>query len=204
MRRTYLLLAALSISWLNAAPASAVADGAAATTIRRANQSINSLLKRKVDKGTRAEKDVKERLSKALTSFIDFEALAQRSLGPHWESRTPAERAEFVGILRDLIEHNYVRTLRDNLGYKLEYRDEDIEGDTAKVKTVVKVTKNGRTEEISIDYDMRRTKNGWRVVDVITDDVSIVRNYRSQFNRIIRKDSYQTLVKKMRDKLKTI
>lgn len=204
MHRICSVFAALSLSWLTATPASALAEGAATSTIRRANKSIFSLLSKKVAKGSKEEKSVQVRLSKTLTAFIDFDALAERSLGKHWESRTPAERAEFVTILRDLIERNYLKTLRDNLGYRLEYRDEKVDGDRARVRTVVKVTTNGRTEEVSIDYDMQRGKGGWRVIDVITDEVSIVRNYRSQFNRIIRKDSYEMLVKKMRDKLKTI
>ena len=204
MHRICTVIAALFLSWLTAAPASALAGGAATSTIRRANKSIFSLLKKKVPKGSSAEKAVQGRLSKTLTAFIDFHALAERSLGKHWESRTPAEREEFVTILRDLIERNYLKTLRDNLGYRLEYRDEKVAGDKARVRTVVKVTSNGRTEEVNIDYDMQRGKDGWRVIDVITDEVSIVRNYRSQFNRIIRKNSYEMLVKKMRDKLKTI
>ena len=69
---------------------------------------------------------------------------------------------------------------------------------------LIKVKKDGRTSEIVIEYKMRRAKGRWVVYDVITDDVSIVRNYRSQFNRIIRRDSYEVLVKKMRRKLEKL
>ena len=199
-----LCIAAVMLSLLAGGRASAYADLGPTKTIRSTNRTIHSLLKKRFSKGTPAETKVKERLSRAVNGFLDFEELARRSLGRHWEKRTPAERTEFIGILRDLIRRNYVRQLRDNLAYKLEYQGQTVDGDKAHVKTVVKVKKNGRTEEVAVEYKMHRTKRGWKVVDVITDEVSIVRNYRSQFNRIIRRNSYETLVKKMKNKLKRI
>jgi phospholipid transport system substrate-binding protein len=169
--------------------------------IKRTHARINRLLSKKTRPGTPADKRVKEQVTQQVNAFLDFEELARRALGRHWAARTEAERKEFVGILRELIERNYVKQLRTNLGYKIEYRKESTEGDKAKVLTAVKVKKNRRTTEIIIEYKMRKANSGWMVYDVVTDEVSIVRNYRSQFNRIIRKESYEALVKKMRDKL---
>ena len=186
-----------SIVLLSAGQALALAESPM-VTIRKTNTTLHTLLK-KQSKGKASA-----RLKKVVNAFLDFEELARRSLGKHWDKRTPAQRAEFVEILGELIERNYVKQLRGNLGYKLEYRDQKIEGDKAHVVTVVKVTKDGRTEEVTVEYKMRKTKRGWMAYDVITDDVSVVRNYRSQFNRIISRDSYEELVKKMRRKLQKI
>ena len=172
--------------------------------IRRTNRTLNTLLRKKVRDGTPAAKRVEARLKKAVKGFLDFEELARRSLGKHWKKRTAVERAEFTGILAALIERNYVKQLRSNLSYRLEYRDEKVKDGAARVITVVKIEKNGRTEAVEIEYRMRKTARGWMVYDVITDEVSVVRNYRSQFNRIIRRDSYEVLVKKMRRKLERI
>jgi len=169
--------------------------------LKRTHRRINQLLARTVKAGTPAEKTLKDQIKKQINTFLDFTELARRALARHWEARTEAERKEFVSILQDLIERSYTKQLRSNLAYKLEYGKESQEGDTASVVTTVKVVKNKRTTAIVIEYKMRKAGGGWMVYDVVTDDVSIVRNYRSQFNRIIRRESYEALVKKMRDKL---
>jgi phospholipid transport system substrate-binding protein len=193
--RSLLILAALLL-----------ATGAAAAetptqTLKRVNARINKLLAQKPKAGSAADKRVKDDVKKAVNALLDFQELARLSLGKHWTERSEKERAEFTGILRDLIERNYVKQLRSNLDYKLDYKSEQASGETALVKTAVKVEKNGRVTEVLIDYKLRKGKGGWMVYDVVTDEVSIVDNYRSQFNRIIRKESYEALVKKMRRKL---
>jgi len=169
--------------------------------IKRAHARINKLLAQKTKPGSPADTRVKQQVTREVNTFLDFTELARRALGRHWEARTEDERKEFVDILKALIERSYVKQLRTNLGYKIEYRKESTKGDSAEVVTAVKVKKNRRTTEIVIEYKMQRAGAKWMVYDVVTDDVSIVRNYRSQFNRIIRKESYEALVKKMREKL---
>jgi phospholipid transport system substrate-binding protein len=169
--------------------------------LRRTQDKITKLLSRKVAAGSAEEKRVKREVKKVVNTLLDFRELAKLSLGKHWEQRTEEERVEFAGVLQDLIEKNYVKQLKSNLGYQLEYRKEKVSGDTATVATAVTVRKNGRVTEILIDYKLRKAPGGWMVYDVVTDEVSIVSNYRSQFNRIIRKESYEALVKKMRRKL---
>ena len=170
-------------------------------TIQRINAQINKLLRQKVKKGSAAEKKMKADVTKAVNTLLDFEELARIALHKHWKERSEKERTEFVGILRDLIERNYVKQLRSNLDYKLEYRGEKTAGDKGQVDTAVSVTKKGRVTEVLITYMMKKGKTGWVVYDVVTDEVSIANNYRSQFNRIIRKESYDALVKKMKRKL---
>ena len=171
-------------------------------TLKRLQSKINKLLRQKVKVGTAKEKRIKEQLQTTIRSMLDFDELARRSLRKHWDARTVSERTEFTNLLKDLIERNYISQLKTNLDYKLAYGLSSTRGDKAKVLTTVTVEKNRRVSEISIEYKMRKVKNSWMVYDVITDGVSIVRNYRSQFNRIIRKKSYQALVDKMRKKLK--
>ncbi|MCC6749502.1 MAG: ABC transporter substrate-binding protein [Deltaproteobacteria bacterium] len=201
LHRLALLLSLPALLWTGRALA--LADGPT-QALRRTNTQISALLRKKVRGGSEQEKQVKRKLKETVNSFLDFEELARLALGRHWEGRTPKQRAEFVGILRELIERSYLKQIRGNLDYKLDYRGEQITGDSAHVHTVAKVVKDGRAEEVSIDYKMRRVQGTWLVFDVVTDDVSIVRNYKSQFNRIIVRESYDALVKKMRRKLETI
>lgn len=171
------------------------------TVLKQTNDKINRLLRKKATPGSATDRKIRLKLKKEINAFLDFHELAKRSLRQHWDERTPQEQQEFVDLLRDLIETNYIKQLRGNLDYKLHYRQETVNGDKAEITTAVKVDKNGRTDEVIIQYKMLRVKNHWMVYDVITDDVSILRNYRSQFNRIIKRKSYQHLVKKMRRKL---
>jgi phospholipid transport system substrate-binding protein len=168
------------------------------TAIKRTNARIDKLLaKKKTAK-------VDQKLKREVNQFLDFRELARRSLGKHWKKRSADERKEFVAILRQLIEHNYLKQARKNTGQNVDYRSEKIRGKKAKVVTAIKVKKKRRMQEVLVVYKLRKRDGRWVVYDVVTDDVSIVRNYRSQFNRIIKKKSYEHLVKKMRKKLKKI
>jgi len=126
---------------------------------------------------------------------FDFEEIARRALGPHWRARTPEERREFVALFTDLLESAYVTKLEQYQGEKVVYAGEHVEGDLATVRTRV-VARDGT--EIPIDYRMHRTPDGWRIYDVLIEGVSLVANYRAQFDRIIRTGSYQALVEKLR------
>jgi phospholipid transport system substrate-binding protein len=197
LTRTRILVAA---ALLMAAPATAGAD-TPTQTLKRLNDKVTKLLNKKTKPGTPADKKNREEVKKLVNTLLDYPELAKLSLGKHWAERTEKQRNEFTALLRDLIERNYVKQLKGNLGYKLEYGKETVNGDQAEVKTTITITKNDRPTEIQIDYKLRKQDGRWMVYDVITDDVSIVKNYRSQFNRIIKRESYDALVKKMRRKL---
>ena len=129
--------------------------------------------------------------------IFDFGETAKRSLARHWASRTPAEREEFVQLFADLLERSYISKIELYGGEKVDYVGETIDGDQATIKTKI-TTKQGT--EIPIDYRMLKRGDKWLVYDVIIEGVSLVANYRSQFNKIIVTSSYAELVKKMRDK----
>ena len=125
---------------------------------------------------------------------FDFGETARRALGRHWEVRTPAERVEFVGLFTRLLEESYLS--------KLEmYRDEGVTylGDTIDRNEAVVRTRMvpPRGAEMAIDYHMYLRSDRWRIYDVTVDGVSLVDNYRVQFNKIIETSSYANLVAKM-------
>jgi phospholipid transport system substrate-binding protein len=184
-------------------PAASLADSPTAA-LRRANTRLNSLLRKKAKQGSQQAKRLESEIKAAVNQFLDFEELARLSLAKHWQKRTEKERHEFVEILRELIERNYIKQLRSHIDYHIDYQNESVDGKIAKVVTVASIKRDGRTDEAVIEYRMKKTPKGWMVYDVIPDDVSIVRNYRSQFNRIILRQSYQALVDKMKRKLETI
>ncbi len=136
-------------------------------------------------------------IRQAANRLFDFEETARRALGPHWQQHTPAEREKFVRLFSDLLEAAYVGKIDLYQGEKITYVGETVDGDQATVKTRI-VTKQGN--EVPVDYRLLREMDGWRVYDVIIEGVSLVANYRTQFNKIIQTSSYDDLVKRMRAK----
>ena len=136
-------------------------------------------------------------IRKIANGIFDFEETARRSLARHWAPRTPAERDEFVQLFADLLERSYISKIELYGGEKIAYVGETIDGDVATVKTKI-TTRQGT--EIPVDYRMHKRGDKWLVYDVIIEGVSLVANYRVQFNKIITTSSYAELVKKMRDK----
>ena len=129
---------------------------------------------------------------------FDFREISQRSLARHWQSRTPAERDEFIQLFADLLERSYIGQIEQySGGEKIVYAGESMEGDQALVRTRL-VTKQGT--EIPVDYRMHRVGERWLVYDVSIEGVSLVSNYRAQFDRIIRGSSYKQLAEKLKAK----
>jgi phospholipid transport system substrate-binding protein len=142
-------------------------------------------------------KDRRAAVRRIANDIFDFGETARRSLGRHWQARTPAERDEFVQLFGDLLERSYMSRVELYGGEKIQYMGDTIEGDQAKVQTKL-LTKSG--SDIPIEYRMHRKGERWLVYDVIIEGVSLVANYRTQFNKIIQTSSYQELVKKMKTK----
>ncbi len=129
--------------------------------------------------------------------IFDFTETAKRSLGRHWQPRTPAERKEFVELFANLLERSYLSKIELYSGERIAYLGDTIEGDQATVRTRI-MTKHGT--EIPVDYKMYKQGDRWLVYDVIIEGVSLIANYRTQFNKIIQTSSYQELVRKMKTK----
>lgn len=152
------------------------------------------------DPELKTESKVKARraaVRKIANDIFDFSETAKRSLARHWPPRTPAEREEFIALFADLLERSYISKIEVYGGEKIGYLGETIEGDLATVRTKI-VTK--QQTDIPIDYRMLRRGEKWLVYDIIIEGVSLIANYRTQFNKIITTSSYQELVKKMRTK----
>jgi phospholipid transport system substrate-binding protein len=145
-------------------------------------------------------RDRRVAVRKIANDIFDFGETARRSLGRHWQARSPAERDEFVQLFSDLLERSYISRVELYGGEKIQYLGDTVDADQAKVQTKL-LTKSA--SEIPIEYRMHRKGGGgerWLVYDVIIEGVSLVANYRTQFNKIIQTSSYQELVRKMKTK----
>ncbi len=125
--------------------------------------------------------------------------MAKRSLGMHWRDRTPQEREEFVDLFADLLEKSYHKKLESYTDQEILYTKEQVENNKFGVVTT-QIVSQKENLDIPVDYKLMRRDGQWKVYDVVIEGVSLVSNYRSQFNRIIQTSSYAELVRKMRVK----
>ena len=128
---------------------------------------------------------------------FDLREMAARALARHWQARSEAERAEFVRLFTDLIERAYITRVERYSGEPVKFVGEKVEGDLAVVQTRFITTKG---QEVPMDYRLINREGRWRVYDVVVEGVSLVGNYRTQFDRVIRTSSYPELVKRLKDK----
>ncbi|MGH7352983.1 MAG: MlaC/ttg2D family ABC transporter substrate-binding protein [Candidatus Rokuibacteriota bacterium] len=143
------------------------------------------------------QRDRRAAVRQIANEIFDFTETARRSLGRHWQSRTPAERQEFVALFSDLLERSYISKIELYGGERISYLGDTIDGDVSFVRTKL-TTKHGT--DIPIEYRMLRRGDKWMVYDVVIEGISLIANYRTQFNKIIQTSSYQELVQRMKTK----
>lgn len=176
------------------------ADGPGTKTVRAANDKLSAMLGSKASSAAEEKKLVLKARSK-LGNFLDIDELGKRALKDHWATLSETQRTEFSKLLTELIETNYVKGLRSNVKYKVDYVSESQKGKFLLVKTVVKAKRKGRPLTIEVDYLLRKSGKSLRTFDIVTDGVGLVENYRAMFNKIIAKSGFDALLGKMRKKL---
>jgi phospholipid transport system substrate-binding protein len=139
----------------------------------------------------------RQALREITDAVFDWQEMSRRALGTHWQVRSEAERTEFVGLFRDLIEHAYASKIESYSGERVTFSGDSVEGDQATVRTRLTTPKG---QEVPVDYRMLRRDGRWRIYDVGVEGVSLVGNYRTQFNQIIRTSSYEELVRKLKSR----
>jgi len=129
---------------------------------------------------------------------FDYGEMSRRVLGSYWKPMTETQRKEFVEVYKSFLSDKYAGRIEDYTGRKQEasYLNERIEGSYAEVRTELRSDKT----TLPMDYRLLMKDGRWSAYDIIIDGVSLVSNYRSQFQKIIRESSYEELVKKLRER----
>jgi phospholipid transport system substrate-binding protein len=194
--RTVAMLMALAVAVGLVCPRPAVAG----PPLEQLKTHIDRVIKLLEEPGLKRESKAADRraaVRRIAEDIFDFGETARRSLGRHWQGRTAAEREEFVQLFADLLERSYISKIELFNGERISFLGDTIDGEIAVVRTKI-ITKQG--SEIPIEYRMLQKGDRWLVYDVIIEGVSLVANYRAQFNKIIQTSSYQELVKRMKSK----
>jgi len=166
-------------------------------------KAVRALLAKPVVKDTPEKAKVDAELRAILDPVMDFDRLSQNALRKHWDGLTPPQRAEFILIFRALVFHSYMEKIRSaGEQYTIEYEDEMPKG--RKAAAVAAIAKTKRAEIELVFHLIAENAAKWVAEDIVIDEVSLVENYREQFNKIILKDGFEELLKKMRAKLKDL
>jgi phospholipid transport system substrate-binding protein len=176
------------------------APAAAGVPTDQLKGAVERVLKTLDDPALKGEARLPERrvaVRKIANEIFDFSEIAKRSMARHWQPLSEAQRTEFVGLFAELLERSYISKIETYGGEKIQYTAERADGDLATVSTRI-ITKNGT--EVPVDYRMIKRADRWLVYDVSIEGVSLVSNYRTQFNKIIQTSSYNELVSKLRNK----
>ncbi len=195
-RSSYKLVIPLSLLLLVAVPVSSLA-GAPTDQIKGTVDRALVVLKDARVNPHADSKDRRDQLKQILFVRFDFSEMAKRSLGAHWRRRSPQEQEEFVGLFTELLERQYADIIESYSDEKIVYLGERTEGAFAEVHSKVFTAKG---QEFSINYRAQLVGQEWKVYDVIAEDISMVNNFRSQFNRVISRSSYEELVRRLKDK----
>ncbi len=190
--RLFVLIVAVLLAVCSGTPAHA---GEPTEAIRGAvNQGVEILKKAKLD-SQEQRSQVIDRLRQIVYPLFDFNEMAMRSLGPNWRRINPQQRQEFVATFTALLEKTYADQIDLYNGQQVVYSGESIDGDYAQVDSRI-IDTNGQT--YSVVYRLHRVDGKWRIYDIVAENISIVNNYRSQFNRVIAKSSFEELLKTMK------
>ena len=178
------------------APESSFA-GAATDQLKQSVEKIQTILADPSLKGEANTASRRQQLKRALGERFAFDEMAKRSLGAQWQKRTASEQQEFVRLFTDLLEGAYLSKLEEYSGEKIQFVNERQEKDFAEVNTKVV---NRKGEDFALDYRLMNMNGDWKVTDVVIENISVVNNYRSQFNRVLSKSSFEDLTEAMKQK----
>lgn len=196
-----LLAAALAALALFVAPSVAAAqEGPASRFLKQRHDEVSRIMRRSAASDADRQRRSAE-VTRILSELLDYQELSRRALGEHWAARTPQQREQFVSLLRQLVERNYEANLERIQDFEVRYTAEEAAGGGATVRTQARSRTERRQPPVEIAYSMHLVEGAWRVFDVNTDGVSLVRNYNRQFNRIIAQDGWDALIARMQERL---
>lgn len=193
LRNSLLALVALGATWCAGA-------GEPTAQVRASTDKILAVLRDPALKEDARKSERREVIRKELEQRADWASVARSSLGRHWAKLTRAEQAEFVRLFSRLLEETFIdkAETRNSELDKVDYLGEKIIDDYASVKAQV-TTKDQVVHPV--EYRLQKSGNDWRIYDVLLEGVSLVKNYRDQFDEILAKSSYEKLVADLRAKI---
>lgn len=193
-------LAASAADDRDVAPTTPPPSSSPMAELKKANADLDRALKKKHPAWSPEAEAQKAEVRQLIGAFLDYRELARRALAKHWDTLTPAKQREFVATLRELVERSYLGQLRGDPNYTIKYTREEKNGPEATVWATLSTVARGKKVNLALEYRLIH-KERWVVYDLVTDEQSMLENYRAEFNKIINKDGFDALLKRMKAKL---
>ncbi|HZA55591.1 MAG TPA: ABC transporter substrate-binding protein [Candidatus Udaeobacter sp.] len=181
------MIAVVIVLFLATAPARATA----ATPTEQVEATVRSVLRILREQPAWEAQELKQ----AIGRRFDFEEMAKRSLGRHWRKLTAEQRQRFVTLFTNLLKNTYIDEIKAYNNEKVIFTSERRDGAYAVVQSQI-VPRN--SQPISVDYKLHMAGDEWKVYDVVVENVSLVNNYRSQFNRVLFNGTFEELIDRMK------
>jgi phospholipid transport system substrate-binding protein len=169
--------------------------------IRQTTESVLDILRDDALRAPERTEERRDKIRQAVIRRFGFEEMGKRALGRHWHQLTPAQQKEFVSLFSDLLERSYISKIEAAGGssdFEVLYTKETVKDDYAMVRTEFVNERDLNTE---VEYRLLQRKDDWEVYDIVIEGVSLVNNYRTQFNQIIHQESFDALIKRMKTKM---
>lgn len=171
--------------------------GAPTEQVRQTADQVLQVLQDSRAKASGNTSQRRAQLRQILATRFDFTEMAKRSLGANWQKGSATEQQQFVGLFTDLLESSYIGQIEGYSGEKIIYGREAVDQNHADVQTKIVTKKN---EQISVNYKLKADGGDWKVYDVVIENVSLVNNFRTQFNRVLAKGSFAQLISQLETK----
>lgn len=197
MRKGHLYLGLVSVLLLVAFPLPVWA-GLATEQVKSTTDKIIAIVSDPTLKEPAQDEKKKSLIMKAVNERFDWPEMSRRCLGPHWRKLNEDQRKNFVALFSQLLERTYLDRVESYSGEKVTYTGEKVDGDYATVESTVLTRKNVDTPVV---YKLKKDGDSWLVYDISIEGVSLVYNYRTQFNSILSKSSYDKLVARLKEKV---
>ena len=192
--RSFVVLVWVALSFLVFSPA--WGEGTPTQAVKETIDEVIAVLGDAAFKDAARETERREKLEAIIGKRFDYEEMAKRTLAAEWKNITVDKQQEFVALFQQFLSRSYVGNIDGYSGEQVEYLKERLKGDFAEVQTKVVSPK----VQIPLDYRLLKKNEKWGVYDVIIDGVSLTKNYRGQFSRIIKSSSFDGLLDKLRSK----
>jgi len=166
------------------------------TPMEQLQETIQQVMLTMNGAGKRNDPELREKLRDTLMPRFDWFEMAKQTLGKHW-SNIPGRQHEFVTVFAEFLGNSYIGKIGSYKDEKIVFVHESIEKNLAQVNTKIIPSKG---EPTSVNYRLHRVQEEWKVYDVVVEDISVVANYRSQFNRILANGSFDDLIKRLKEK----
>jgi phospholipid transport system substrate-binding protein len=171
--------------------------------IRAAVNDVTAVLQNPSLQGAANRHKRMSKVHKIVLPYFDARGMAQRALGVHWRKRSPQEQKEFVRLFTELVEQSYADKLdRYQRDIKVTFDGERVDGNFAEVPTLM--INPAESVTIAITYRLHNKTGRWLIYDVVIENVSLVKNYRTQFNRMLRNSSYEELIAQLKQKVQEL